>query len=238
MMRGKARLFIAACALAIALSCTPARAQRVVIDPANLAQSITQVTHMISQINNQIEQIRQQAQMLERLGLEMSPELSASIASVRALVSEAEGLQQNAETIAADMGELYPEDVSDLGLDALLGQSDRWLEESRNSVEALMRLSASAGSDGLDDAGSAMSRALRASSTAQGQTSAELATTQALGVLSSQIAQLQALQASQARALATERLESIAREERSRDIRRRAFPSDINQPSHPVTPRF
>lgn len=236
-MKGKAKLF-AACAMALVLATTPARAQFVVLDPANLAQSITQVTHMISQINNQIEQIRQQAQMLQSLGLEMSPELSASIGSVRDLLREAEGLQQNAQTIASDMRELYPEDTSAFDLDGLLGQSDRWLQESRDSVETLMTISATASSDGLDDAEGAMSRALRASSNAQGQTSAEQATTQAIGVLSSQMAQLQALQAAQARALATERLERIAREERSREIRRRAFPSNIEPTTQPVTPRF
>lgn len=237
-MRRKARLFITTAALSLALASTPAQAQWVVIDPANLAQSITQVTHMISQINNQIEQIRQQAQMLEGLGLEMSPELSASIRSARDLLSEAEGLQQNAESIAGDMRELYPEDVSEFDLDRLLGQSDRWLEESRDSMEALMTMGASASSDGLEDADNAMSRALQASANAQGQTSAEQATAQAIGVLSSQIAQLQALQAAQARAIATERLERIARDERSREIRRRAFPTDVQQPTQPVTPRF
>ena len=237
-MRRKARLFITTAALSLALASTPAQAQWVVIDPANLAQSITQVTHMISQINNQIEQIRQQAQMLEGLGLEMSPELSASIRSARDLLSEAEGLQQNAESIAGDMRELYPEDVSEFDLDRLLGQSDRWLEESRDSMETLMTMGASASSDGLEDADNAMSRALQASANAQGQTSAEQATAQAVGVLSSQIAQLQALQAAQARAIATERLERIAREERSREIRRRAFPTDVQQSAQPVTPRF
>jgi P-type conjugative transfer protein TrbJ len=237
-MKGKARLYIATCAFAVTLATTPARAQWVVIDPANLAQSITQVTHMISQINNQIEQIHQQAQMLESLGLEMSPELSASISNIRDLLNEAEGLQQNARTIAGDMRDLYPENVSNFDLDALLGQSDRWLEESRDSAEALMTISASASSDGLGDAEGAMSRALQASSNAQGQTSAEQATTQAIGVLSSQIAQLQALQAAQARALATERLERIAQEERSRQIRRRAFPTEVDRPTQPVTPRF
>lgn len=237
-MKRKPRLFIAVCALALALGGAPARAQWVVIDPANLAQSITQVTHMISQINNQIEQIRQQAQMLESLGLEMSPELSASISNVRDLLREAEGLQQNAETIADDMRELYPEDVSGFDLDGLLGQSDRWLKESRDSVEALMTMSASASSDGLDDAEGAMSRALQASSNAQGQTSAEQATTQAIGALSSQVAQLQALQAAQARALASERLEQIAREERAREVRRRAFPTEVSSDAPAAQPRF
>jgi P-type conjugative transfer protein TrbJ len=237
-MTRKPRLFIAACALALALGGGPARAQWVVIDPANLAQSITQVTHMISQINNQIEQIRQQAQMLESLGLELSPELSASIGQVRNLLREAEGLQQNAETIASDMRSLYPEDVSSFDLDRLLGQSDRWLEESRHSVEALMTISASASSDGLEDADSAMSRALQASANAAGPTSAEQATAQAIGVLSSQVAQLQALQAAQARALATERIEQIAREERAREMRRRAFPTEASSDAPPAQPRF
>jgi type IV secretion system protein TrbJ len=237
-MRGKSRLFIAVCALALALTGAPARAQRVVIDPANLAQSIMQVTHMISQINNQIEQIRQQAQMLQSLGLQLSPELSASIRNARQLLTEAEGLRQNAETIAGDMRALYPEDTANFDLDRLLGQSDRWLEESRDSMAALMTIGAAASSDGLEAADAAMSRALQASAGAQGQTSAEQATTQAIGVLSAQLAQLQAVQAAQARALATERLERIAREERSREIRRRAFPAQVDQPTQPVTPRF
>ncbi|MEZ5997025.1 MAG: DUF4141 domain-containing protein [Hyphomonadaceae bacterium] len=237
-MRSKSRLFVAACALALSFSSAPARAQWVVIDPANLAQSISQVTHMISQINNQIEQIRQQAQMLESLGLEMSPELSVSISRVRDLLSEAEGLRQNAQTIAGDMRELYPEDIESLDLDRLLGQSDRWLQESRDSMETLMAVSASASTDGLSDADRAMQRALQASANAQGQTSAEQATAQSIGVLSSQLAQLQALQAAQSRALAAERLERIAREERSREIRRRAFPTEVDSPTQPVTPRF
>lgn len=237
-MRPKPRFYIAACALALALASTPARAQFAVIDPANLAQSVVQVTHMISQINNQIEQIRQQAQMLENLGLELSPELSASIRSARDLLAEAEGLRQNAETIADDIRELYPEDIAAFDLERLLGQSDRWLEESRDSMEALMTIAAAASSDGLDDAEGAMSRALQASASAEGQTSAAQATTQAIGVLSAQLAQLQALAAAQARALAAERLERIAREERSREIRRRAFPTEVEQPTQPVTPRF
>lgn len=237
-MRRQLRLLVAACALALSLTSTPASAQLTVIDPANLAQSVTQVTHMISQINNQIEQIRQQAQMLKSLGLELSPELSASIRGARDLLQQAEGLRQNAETIADDLRELYPEDTANFDIERLLGQSDRWLAESRDSVESLMAVSASASSEGLDDADSAMRRALQASANAEGQTSAAQATTQAIGVLSAQIAQLQALQAAQARALATERLERIAREERSREVRRRAFPTDVSQSSQPVTPRF
>jgi P-type conjugative transfer protein TrbJ len=176
--------------------------------------------------------------MLQSPGVELSPELSASIRRARDLLQQAEGLRQNAETIGDDLRELYPEDTASFDIDRLLRHSDRWLAESRDSVEALMTVSASASSDGLDDADSAMRRALQASANAEGQTSAEQATTQAIGVLSAQIAQLQALQAAQARALATERLERVAREERARELRRRAFPTDVGQSTQPVTPRF
>ena len=83
-----------------------------------------------------------------------------------------------------------------------------------------------------------MSRALQASSRAQGQTSAEQATAQAIGVLSSQVAQLQAVQAAQARALASERLEQIAREERAREVRRQAFPTEVSSDAPAAQSRF
>lgn len=237
-MKRKPRLLIAACALALALGAAPARAQWVVIDPANLAQSVLQVTHMISQISNQIDQIRQQAQMLQSLGLQMSPELSASIQEARALLTEAEGLRQNAQSIARDLSELYPEDSANLSLERLLGQSDRWLDESRASMATLMTMSATASSDGLRTTDAALARALQASANAEGQTSAEQATAQTIGVLSAQVAQLQALQAAQARAIAAERLERISREERAREIRRRAFPTDLSSDAPAAQPRF
>lgn len=237
-MKNQFRRRACAAALALCLCAAPARAQMPVIDPANLIQSVLQVTHMISQINNQIEQIRQQTLMLKRLGLELSPELSRSISASRQLLQQAEGLRQNAQTITEDLRALYPEDTAGYDFDALLSQSDRWLAESRASTEVLMALGAAASSDGLDEAERSISRALAASAGAEGQTSAEQATTQAVGVLSAQLAQLQALQAAQARALATERLERIAREERARDIRRRAFPASAGEPTLPVTPRF
>lgn len=237
-MRYTRPLLASACVLTLAMTSPSARAQLHVIDPANLAQSVAQVSHMAAQINHQIEQIRQQALMLQTLGLDLSPELSASIRDARRLLTEADGLRQNAETIRDDLRALYPEESARFDFDRLLGQSDQWLAESRHSMEALMAMSAAASSEGLDDADAAMARALRASAGAHGQTAAEQATAQAIGALSSQLAQLQALQAAQARALATERLERIARETRAREIRRRAFPGEADSTAQPVTPRF
>ena len=60
-----------------------ASAQIPVIDPANLAQSIMQVTHMIEQVRNQVQQIEQAAAMLRQNPLQLSPELSESISEAR-----------------------------------------------------------------------------------------------------------------------------------------------------------
>jgi len=240
MMRLKARL-LAQAVLAVSVAATPlappAHAQEVVYDPSNHIENIIQAARALEQINNQLTSLANEARMLTQLDLQLSPELSQSIGAARQLLEQARGIRQNLDTITEDMEALYPQDISGLNLEALLTQSDRWVEQSRSSVETLMEASASSTRQ-LGDAQSAMERALSASAGAEGQTGAIQASTQALGVLSAQIAQLQQLQAAQARALASERLEQIAREERAREVRRRAFPTEITGDAPAVQPRF
>jgi len=240
MMRFKARLLaqalLAACVAATPLA-PPAHAQEVVYDPTNHVENIIQAARALEQINNQLTSLANEARMLTQLDLQLSPELSQSIGAARQLLEQARGIRQNLDTIAEDMAALYPQDMRNVDLDALLTQSDRWVAQSRASVETLMEASA-ASTGQLGDAQSGMERALSASGSAEGQTGAIQASTQALGVLSAQIAQLQQLQAAQARALASERLEQIAREERAREVRRRAFPTEITGDAPAVQPRF
>ncbi len=222
----------------IALPFAPdAHAQRIVYDPTNYAQNVLQAARALQQVNNQITSLANEARMLASLNLQLAPELTQSIQAARNLFEQARGIRQNLDTIVADMRHLYPEDLSQFDLDGLLAQSDRWLAESRAGMETLMQASAG-GVERLGEAQTNMNRALQASASASGQTAAVQASTQAIGVLSAQLAELQALQAAQARALAAERLEQIAREERAREIRRRAFPTESPAASQPATPRF
>lgn len=240
MRRLKARLLAHAVltALIVVPLTTPcAQAQRIVYDPTNHAENLLQAARALEQINHQLSSLANEARMLQELGLQLSPQLSQSIGAARQLLEQARGIRQNLDTISADMASLYPEDLSGLDLDSLLERSDRWVEQSRASVETLMQASA-ASTGQLGDVQSTMDRALTASANAGGQTSAIQASTQALGVLSAQIAQLQQLQAAQARALASERLERIAREERAREIRRRAFPTAVPNNAAAAQPRF
>jgi P-type conjugative transfer protein TrbJ len=229
-MRHKFSNLMATAALAAVLvAAPPARAQWVVIDPANLAQSILQVTNMIEQISNQVQQIEQAAAMLQQNPLQLSPELSQSISEARALFDAAQGLAFQAERVGEDIRTLYPETWENYDLDAVLGQSDQWLRESRVSVQRAMEAEARAVRS-IEQSQGRIDRALSSSSSAEGQTGAIQAGNQLLGIQASQLAEIQTLLVAQGRALQTERMERIAREERAREVQRRAFPTQTTAP--------
>ena len=81
-------------------------------------------------------------------------------------------------------------------------------------------------------------RALSSSSGAEGQTGAIQAGNQLLGIQASQLAEIQALLVAQGRALQTERMERIAREERAREVQRRAFPTERTNTPAPAQSAF
>ncbi len=219
----RAFLFVSAAVFAAAMA-PQAGAQRVVIDPSNLAQNVLQAARAIEQINNQIRQIEQQAQMLARSPLQLSPQLSAAIDDARAVFDAASGVSFEASRVGETLRELYPETFEDFDLEHVLSRSDQWLAESRASLERAMEAEARAAS-AVDRARGDVVAALSASSDATGQTGAVQASNQLLGLMATQLAETQALLAAQGRALQTERMERLAREQRASEIRRRAFPT-------------
>ncbi len=231
---------IAACAIAATLACgpaTPARAQMAVIDPANLVQSITQVTHLVEQLRNQVRQIEQATAMLQQNPLQLSPELSQSISEARALFESVEGIAFEADQLGEDLQTLYPETWERFDLEAVLGQSDQWLRESRASLQRAMEAEARA-TRSIEGARGRIERAMQSSSDAEGQTGAIQASNQLLGIQASQLAEIHALLIMQGRALETERMERLAREERAEEIRRRAFPTERREAPAPARTAF
>ncbi len=230
MPRRITKLMATAALAAVLMTAPPASAQWVVIDPANLAQSITQVTHMVEQIRNQVRQVEQAAAMLRQNPLQLSPELSQSISEARALFDAAQGLAFEANRVGEDIRTLYPETWESFDLDDVLGQSDQWLAQSRASVERAMEAEARA-VRAIEQTQGRVDRALASSSDAEGQTGAIQAGNQLLGIQASQLAEIQTLLVAQGRALQTERMERIAREERAREVQRRAFPTQAAAPT-------
>ena len=231
-MSSKCTQALGAALLALSLILAPApqaRAQMAVIDPTNLAQNLLQATRALEQINNQIAQIEQATAMLRQNPLQLSPELSQSIGQARDLFRSAQGIAFQVDQLGDDLRTLYPETWADFDLERVLGQSDQWLAESRRALERAMEAEARAARS-IERAQGNIDRALQSSSGAEGQTGAIQAGNQLLGIQAAQLAEIHALLIAQGRALETERMERIAREERAREIQRRAFPGQTNQP--------
>ncbi|MBL8544336.1 MAG: hypothetical protein JNJ63_11075 [Hyphomonadaceae bacterium] len=223
--RSHRRAFLLLTAASLSAALAPAAyAQMRVIDPSNLAQNVLQAARAIEQINNQIRQIEQQAQMLARSPLQLSPQLSQAIGDARAVFDAASGVSFEASRVGENLRELYPETFARFDLETVLSRSDQWLAESRASLERAMEAEARAAA-AIDRARGDVNAALSASSGAEGQTGAVQAGNQLWGLMATQLAETQALLAAQGRALQTERMERLAREERASEIRRRAFPT-------------
>ena len=227
-MKRKWTTRIAALALALSVGmqpAPPASAQIPVIDPSNLAQSIMQVTHMVEQIRNQVRQIEQATAMLRQNPLQLSPEISQSIGEARSLFESVQGIAFEANQLGQELRTLYPDTWEDYDLERVLGQSDLWMRESRASLQRAMEAEARA-AERIQQTRGRIDRAMQSSSNAEGQTGAIQASNQLLGIQASQLAEIHALLIAQGRALETERMERLAREQRATEIQRRAFPTE------------
>lgn len=218
-------------AFILALSATApapiAHAQMTVIDPTNLAQNLLQATRALEQINNQMRQIEQATAMLRQNPLQLSPELSQSIDDARSLFQTAQGLAFEVNEVGDNLRMLYPETWEEFDLDQVLQQSNQWTRESSDSLRRAMEAEARA-AEAMNHRRGQIDRALGSSSSAEGQTGAIQATNQLLGIQTAQLADIQTLLIAQGRALETERMERLAREQRAREIQRRAFPTETN----------
>lgn len=227
---------LASAALAV-LCVGPTQAQIPVIDPANLAQSVIQAAHALEQIHNQVQQIEQQARMLARNPLQLSPELSRSIGEARKLFDSARGIAFEVDRVSDDIHALYPETWEKFDLAEIGARSDQWLAEDRASLERTTRAEAQAAAS-IGASRDRIDRALAASAGAEGQTGAVQAGNQLLGINAAQLAEIHTLLIAQSRALTTEKLERVAREERAREIQRRAFPTKSEGRLDPARPAF
>jgi len=224
-------------ALAAALAASPAHAQRIVYDPTNYAQNLLQAARALEQIRNQVRQIEQATAMLSQNPLQLSPELSQSIQEARSLFESAQGIAFDIDTLGNDLRTLYPDTWEEFDLEGVLGQSDAWMRESRASLTRAMEAEARAARS-IEQSRGRIDRALQSSSGAEGQTGAIQAGNQLLGIQASQLAEIHALLIAQGRALETERMERLAREERAREIQRRAFPTESNAAPDPARSAF
>lgn len=225
--------------LTLFLALTPAGSARAitVFDPTNYAQNILQATRALEQINNQIRQIEQQAQMLTRNPLQLSPELQQSISQARELFSAAQGLTFQVNQMSDQLHQLYPETWANFDLSQVGARTQQWLSQDRAAIENSMQAEARA-AQSISDTQGRIDQALQSSASAEGQTGVGQATNQLLGINAAQLAEIHTLLIAQGRALETERLERISREQRAQEIQNQAFPTQSNVALNPARSAF
>lgn len=236
-MKSIRTIVLGAVFIAVLVGATPAKAQIPVIDPGNLAQNMLQAAQGLEQIHNQIQQIEQQASMLASSGLQMSPELSQDIGEARALFNRARAIGFQLGQIESQFQSLYPEQYEQFDLASIGDRTGQWLAEDRANLQRAMQAEARA-AENLQSTQGRVRRALNASVSAEGQTSAVQAGNQLLGINAAQLADIQSLLVAQSRALSSERMERVAREERASDTQRRAFPAGAQQSLTPARTAF
>ncbi|CAN7604527.1 hypothetical protein LJR164_004522 [Phenylobacterium sp. LjRoot164] len=176
----------------------PAQAQVTVYDPAAVTQAIKQVSQGLEQIQALRDQLSQQAQMIARLGIDVTGPLGQIVSEATGLLKQAQGLGYQALDIGRSFAELYPADMAGMSAKELATRLASWSQASRQTLQEAMAVQNQIAQTQPATA-AAVRAAVDASQDAAGQTAAVQATNQLLAVLSTQFMQLQTLLITQAR---------------------------------------
>jgi type IV secretion system protein TrbJ len=213
--------FILAPLAALMLMTAPAHAQWIVFDPSNYAQNILTAAHTLETINNQVRQLQNDALNLTNLDFSSLAELRAALSSANQLIQQAQGLAYQVSTMQADFERLYPEAYTSAisGSQMALDARQRW-DFSLKALGAAMRVQAQAVQNFASDENT-LTDLVNRSQSAVGALQAAQATNQLLALQSRQAMQEQQLRVTQDRAVGLELARVVAAQERAREVRRR-----------------
>ena len=209
------------------LLAVPARAQFVVVDPANLVENALTALRMLDEINNQIQQLENEAVMLENearnltaLDFNVMNRLLDTLATTDELIARARGLAFEVQQTLDQFADQYPEEYAH-GIDNLKMAEDARMRWS-NSLEALrtaVTMQSQAQQNFASDK-AVVADLIDRSQSAVGALQAVQATNQLLALQARQSIQAQELQIAASRATAMEQARTVAAEERSHQVRR------------------
>ncbi len=205
----------------------PARAQWVVIDPANLLQTTITALRSLQQIENQIQQLANEAQMLENeaknlksLNFSSLSQLQATLATTNQLLGQAQGVSfvlarepSNSLHSSIPRATARSTSQSQMASDAL-----QRLTNSQNALQSSISMQAQSAQNFSSDQ-SVLASLVNQSQSAGGTLQATQATNQLLALQIRQAVQDQQLRVTQDRAAALEQARAVAAEARARAVR-------------------
>lgn len=177
----------------------PAHAQMAVVDVKGIAQMVKQVKLATDQLNSLKSQLNLQQQMLNRIGVDISPELTSIMRDANSIMNSASGIGYNAKNLSSQIDQLYPRDMLGQAWDQIASQQRGWEQLTRDARREAMEAQSTI-MQNQSRTQSAVERAVQASQGADGQTAAVQATNQLLAAVSAQLSGLQTLLVTQMRA--------------------------------------
>ncbi|TVR78335.1 MAG: hypothetical protein EA405_14530 [Rhodospirillales bacterium] len=207
------------------LASSPAEALfgKVVYDPANHAENLLQVSHMVTQIQNTLTQIEYQLRSIQSGSFTLLPELTSMLQTVQSTIDTVTALAYDPLTIDADFIAAFPKAyaaaTSIIDIRATIDwQIDLLLDAAGDAARLQSDVAAS-----IPKTQANIDSALAASQAAVGQTQAIQAGNELVAVLSTQMAQLHSLMIVEQRQAAMERAQAQSAKEAQREIVERAL---------------
>ncbi|MBB34793.1 MAG: P-type conjugative transfer protein TrbJ [Hirschia sp.] len=202
----------------------PALAQFVVIDPANLIQSILSLVESVVQTAQQVEQIANEIAMLENMArnLEAMPDsiasdIAARLARIDQLMQQAQGAAYKIADLERMFSDIYPDGYGDAppaSQDMYEAAQQRWTQARAGYLDAL-KLQAGVVENLSADAGR-LNRLVGQSQSAAGNLEVSQAGNQIEALAAQQLIQIEGLLASHYRAEALKRSADLAEEARGK----------------------
>lgn len=197
--------------LAMALTCTPARAQFTVFDPSNYSQNLLTAARTLQQINNQIRSLQNEATMLINQAKNLTridfPELQAltqTLQQVDRLMGQAQGIQFRVSGLDQQFRQLFPQSFSAaLRTNEQVVAARARLDTAMSAYQQTMTVQAQVTENVTADA-QALGGIVAKSQGAEGALQAQQATNQLLALAAKQQFQIQNMMAAQYRAEAIE----------------------------------
>ena len=202
------RGMVVALAMALAACSDPkaSKAQQVVYDPKNYAESALHTAHQLESLSNQARVLANQASELAASPYSHLAQTSQTLSDIGQLAQSVRGITTNVTQLEGQFQSLYPTAVQGADPRQLLSQTQARTAAARDTAQDLARTAAQLEQLSQGRA-TRVSGALAASQNAQGPTAALQSSAQLLGVMSEDLGSLRAVTLAQSRLMAEEAAE-------------------------------
>jgi P-type conjugative transfer protein TrbJ len=222
----KLSLAISVCLLASFNSL--ARAQWVVIDPANLLQTTLTALRTLQQLTNEAQMLENEAKNLKSLNFSSLSQLQATLATTNRLLGQAQGVSFMLSPAKQQFARYYPASYGgSTSQSQMAADSLQRLTYSQNALQSSVSMQAQSAQNFSSDQ-SVLATLVSQSQSAGGALQATQATNQLLALQIRQAVQDQQLRVTQERATALEQARAVAAEARALAVRLQFTASGAN----------